>query len=195
MGNVPEPSTRHYLTRDIYTHITYADQRSEEEKKQQWSEESEFQLKPDEEILIYNKYLVVLDSVIADTRKDENGEFTFIVLGGSLSVKGLADTIVKVTPLYVVQNSQATTIDAELDEAGLKFQFSGIDTKTNSPVFKVWRKRLDEKPFVLIQAIVFPMINLLWAGCFLMAIGTGIAVWQRVRRKKSAAPLSAEAEE
>ena len=29
MGNVAEPSTRHTLTKDIYTHVTYADLRTD----------------------------------------------------------------------------------------------------------------------------------------------------------------------
>ena len=32
------------------------------------------------------------------------------------------------------------------------------------------------------QALIFPGINILWIGCVLMAIGTGMAVWRRVRR-------------
>jgi len=29
------------------------------------------------------------------------------------------------------------------------------------------------------------MINLLWLGCILMALGTGIAIWQRVKPRKA----------
>ncbi|MBL0046229.1 MAG: hypothetical protein IPP33_18100 [Flavobacteriales bacterium] len=39
-----------------------------------------------------------------------------------------------------------------------------------------------EREFVIMQAIVFPGINILWIGCVLMALGTGMAVWQRIRR-------------
>jgi cytochrome c biogenesis factor len=31
------------------------------------------------------------------------------------------------------------------------------------------------------KAIIFPMINILWAGCILMMIGTGLAVWHRAK--------------
>ena len=39
-----------------------------------------------------------------------------------------------------------------------------------------------EHEFVIMQAIIFPGINILWIGCVLMALGTGMAVWQRVKR-------------
>ena len=44
-----------------------------------------------------------------------------------------------------------------------------------------------ESEFLVMQAIVFPGINILWIGCILMAIGTFVAVWQRLRSVKKAA--------
>ena len=39
-----------------------------------------------------------------------------------------------------------------------------------------------ESEFLVMQAIVFPGINILWIGCVLLFLGTFMAVWQRVRR-------------
>ena len=41
-----------------------------------------------------------------------------------------------------------------------------------------------EAEFLVMQAIVFPGINLLWIGCVLLALGSGMAVWQRLRSSK-----------
>ena len=38
-----------------------------------------------------------------------------------------------------------------------------------------------EAEFVVMQAIVFPGINILWIGCVLLFLGLGMAVWQRVK--------------
>lgn len=183
MGNVPEPDTRHFLNRDIYTHVTYADIRTEEEKNSAWRDELEFTLNKNEEILLYNKYLLVLDSVTAETHS-EDGDLAFIALVASMSIKGIEDSTVFARPIYAIQNSQVTMLDAEIESLGLKIQFAGIDSEKNMPMFKVWRQLPEEAPFILIQAIVFPLINLLWAGCILMAIGTVIAVYQRVKNNK-----------
>ena len=40
---------------------------------------------------------------------------------------------------------------------------------------------VSEREFVIMQAIMFPGINILWIGCILMALGTLVAVRQRVR--------------
>jgi len=185
MGNVPEPDTRHFVAQDIYTHVTYADLRTPEEKSSDWQDELEFALNQSESKEIYKNITVTLDSVIADAKKSEDGSFAFIVLAARLSITGLADTVVHATPIYAVQNNQASTMDAELLEFGLKLQLAGIDTESNKPLLKAWRQKPEEKPFILIQAIVFPMINLLWLGCILMALGTGIAIWQRVKPRKA----------
>jgi cytochrome c-type biogenesis protein CcmF len=183
MGNVPEPSTKHYLNRDVYTHITYADLRTEEEKNSEWKDEAEMRMEPGGEgQLIYGKYLVTLDSVVADVQQAPDGSgFNYIVLGASLRIQGLADTAVRATPLYIVQNNEASSMEAVLDDFDLKLSFTGIDHTENKPIIKVWRKRVEEQPFIIVQAIVFPMINLLWLGCVLMAIGTAMAVWKRIK--------------
>jgi cytochrome c biogenesis factor len=38
-----------------------------------------------------------------------------------------------------------------------------------------------EAEFLVMQAIVFPGINILWIGCVLLFLGSGMAVWQRVK--------------
>jgi len=44
-----------------------------------------------------------------------------------------------------------------------------------------------EAEFVVMQAIIFPGINLLWTGCVLMFLGTFMAVRQRIKRDRSPA--------
>jgi cytochrome c-type biogenesis protein CcmF len=42
---------------------------------------------------------------------------------------------------------------------------------------------VSEREFVIMQAILFPGINILWIGCLLMAFGSLMAVRQRMRGK------------
>ena len=41
----------------------------------------------------------------------------------------------------------------------------------------------EEVPFILVKAVIFPWINLLWIGSILMALGTVIAVVQRLKKR------------
>ena len=182
MGNVPEPSTKHYLSRDVYTHVTYADLRTEEEKNSEWKDEFTFNLDTGETQLIYNAFNITLDSIVVDFKRgSQEDSYEYIVMGARLRITGLADTVIHATPLYVVQNDVANTMDVVLDAYGIKIQLTGVDYEKKLPTLKVFRKKAEEKPFILIQAIVFPMINLLWLGSILMALGTVIAIWQRIK--------------
>ena len=37
------------------------------------------------------------------------------------------------------------------------------------------------KDFIVMTAVVFPQINILWIGCLVMVIGTVIAILHRIR--------------
>lgn len=34
----------------------------------------------------------------------------------------------------------------------------------------------------MMEAIMFPLINILWIGCFIMIFGTALAVFQRIKK-------------
>ena len=138
----------------MYTHVTYADMRTAEEKEGNWEDEFSFQLDQGEQTLIYQDLTVTLDSIVADMKHDDDGNIVFIVLGAALSIEGLADTVVHAVPIYMVQGDKASSLDAELLPFGLKFQIAGIDRTSNKPMLTVWRQAPEEKPFILIQAII-----------------------------------------
>ena len=43
-------------------------------------------------------------------------------------------------------------------------------------------KKSNDPPFILMQAFIFPYINLLWLGSILMGVGSLLAVWKRIYR-------------
>ena len=185
MGNVAEPSTRHMLTRDIYTHVTYADLRTEEERgTDEWKNQFDLELNIGDSHFLYGKYQLTLDTLVVDAPTATGGP-DYIVLGAGLTITTLEDSSYKVMPIYAVQGDQAQHVDAEIKELGLKFSFDRINYETNKPVIVASEHTEAEVPFILVKAEVFPWINLLWLGSILMAVGTGIAIAQRSKRNKA----------
>jgi cytochrome c-type biogenesis protein CcmF len=43
----------------------------------------------------------------------------------------------------------------------------------------------ENENFIIMQAIIFPGINILWSGCFLMVFGTFFAVVRRLGQRKN----------
>ena len=183
MGNVAEPSTRHFLTKDIYTHVTYADMRSMEEKgTEEWKNAFDIELATGDTHFLYGKYQVRLDTLVVEAPQ-EDGNLEYAVLGAGLSVTTMEDSTYKIMPIYAVQGDEGQHVDAEIKELGLKFSFDRINYESNRPVITASEHIEAEEPFILIKAEVFPWINLLWIGSLLMALGTVIAVTTRLRGK------------
>ncbi len=185
-GNVPEPSTKRYLNRDIYTHIRWAELDPDT---------NEFGFRAADELK-----MAVGDTAFVGTTlirlnglavvRDEDRE-QFMVGPNDLAVRALmgirdADgNMFEAEPLYILRDSVLHIPDFVIvPEVGLQIGFSQIDPLTGKHAFYVAEHVSNRKEFVVMQAIEFPMINILWIGCIVMFIGTVMAIRHRVRLAK-----------
>lgn len=182
MGNVAEPYTKHYLDRDVYTHITYAEleERNEESK----IEEHNVQL--GDTIFAKNTFLV-LDSLnrapekVAKGLKDDD-----LALGAVFKVFDVNTKSHYLEPLFVIRDRKFSfSVNDSIPDLGLKIAFKGIDPETASFKFELEESKPKYNEFIVMKAIVFPGINILWIGIILMGIGTFLAVYYRIKRKTS----------
>ena len=72
-------------------------------------------------------------------------------------------------------------IEFELEPLRLKLKFTEIDPQESLMTFTVAEHKDNVRDFVVMQAIVFPWINILWIGIVVMALGTLLAVIERFR--------------
>ena len=63
--------------------------------------------------------------------------------------------------------------------------FDQVNPEAGSIQIKAYEHIDNEKPFIVMKAIIFPYINVLWIGMILMAIGTFIAMIQLFKNKKT----------
>jgi cytochrome c-type biogenesis protein CcmF len=99
------------------------------------------------------------------------------------------DRVKPIEPLYIVRDSLIVPDMVEIDDWGLRFlvnQFSPIDQTIN---LTIWEHESIRRDFIVMQAVIFPQINILWIGCIIMIIGTTLAIRHRYKlsRKKKAA--------
>jgi cytochrome c-type biogenesis protein CcmF len=88
-------------------------------------------------------------------------------------------------PVYVIRNNSIQPIPAKVEEMGLQFMFWKIDPATGKIEISVQEKKSNIKDFIVMQAMIFPYINILWIGCIIMAIGTLMAIAERVRKRRA----------
>lgn len=175
-GNVAEPSTRHWAHQDLYTHIRYA--KLDPKDSTDFMPARLFE-KSIGDTIITPTCLIVVDSVrtVRDSVIVSRLGPEYVAYMPILKVRDLYDPTrwFEAKPVIVYRFDQPVgskgfevpPLNVKLDVASVKDGLIGIN------VF--------EREFVIMQAIVFPGINILWIGCVLMALGTGMAVWQRIR--------------
>lgn len=186
MGNVAEPATKHFLTKDIYTHITYAE--LDKEKKQ--DDQSDYQEPKMQELAIGDTFVtsnsfVILEGLNKDLDKETyHLQANDLAVGAKLRIEDINRKIYTSEPIFLIRDLAIYTQDSYLEELGLKFTFSKIDPNTGKIELHISERKENKKDFVIMKAIIFPGINILWLGCFLMIIGSVMTIRKRIRKNK-----------
>ncbi len=127
--------------------------------------------------------------------KNEAGD---IAVGATLNVsgEGMAE---EVAPIYVIRKNQPMSIKSYSGKSGLHIRFANIDPVKEEFTFKIAKdirksgnvdlaiaKDVPRTDYLILQATIFPGINLFWGGCILMMVGLLLAGWQRYKSLKRA---------
>lgn len=185
MGLVASPDTRHYLLKDIYTHVSSVPNREDEKSHQenQYKESILHQVKLGESFR-QGAYTIQIDSIKKDPElKDIHLTETDLAVAAQLSIIDSFKTY-HVSPVFIIKNGMQYSFPAYLKEAGLKLEFTGVNPQQHS--FSISISELKEKPkdFIIMKAIVFPYINLLWTGTIVMVIGFLLSIIRRIKDNK-----------
>lgn len=182
MGNVAEPSTKHYLHKDVYTHVTYAD--LGEEKKDEASkyrEPSDASLHIGDTVWASNS-MIVFEGI--NKNLDEKAlslQPKDIAIGLKMKAIDHNGSAHYAEPVFVIRDNRIVPIPAEFDDLGIKVFIDRVVPEEGRFDFKIAEKNKNYSDFIIMKAIVFPFINVLWAGCLIMVIGTVIAIRHRIK--------------
>ena len=186
MGNAPEPDTKHFLFRDLYTHIKWGRVTPPETDDEGWlgGQSQEFVVG---DSMFVGGVLMTIDSlrVIQDEERPERGLLDDdLALAACLGLRR-GRTMEVHDPLYIVRGSTVVPDLYEAEGWGLRFRIEAFDPEQETIEMTVWEHESVRKDFVVMQAVIFPQINWLWLGCVLMTLGSFQAVRMRIRQRKS----------
>lgn len=180
MGNTPEPDTRHYVSKDVYTHIKWG--RTEEPPTDEFGflEPFEKEVSLGDTIVGYRSSIMV-DSILPVPDKDRyNLLKDDIAARAVLRIEGRErDTLASV--LFVLRDSMIMAPPTMIEDFGLRFSLEKIDPSSGKLTLKTAEHKDNQRDFIVMQAIVFPQINILWIGCIIMVLGTLLAVRHRIK--------------
>lgn len=189
-GNVAEPSTKHWLHRDLYTHIRYADLSTEVDSSNLGWMPDRLSEKTLGDTLVTPNSVVIIDSVyvVRDSVTVAMLGDRFTVYAAKLRIRDLyqADRWFEARPMVIYSDGvPVANRPAEVQPLRMRYGLASVEGDLNTRGDLKLGLNVAEAEFLVMQALAFPGINILWIGCVLLALGTGMAVWQRVRNTKS----------
>ncbi|MCD0488501.1 cytochrome c biogenesis protein CcsA [Pedobacter sp. MC2016-14] len=187
MGLIASPDTKHYITTDIYTHITSAPDKQESHEDHEGHNDEENYKTPR-----------IVNVKMGDTLHTSSGIITVKALNTKPAAKDLVlspndvavglpleidlnGKIYNTEPIFLVKGQNTFDFARTIDDLGLRFRFTKVLPEEQRAELQVFEKPQQAKDWVVFKAIEFPFINLYWVGTIVMVIGFIISI---VRRKK-----------
>lgn len=185
MGQASNPDTKHFLSNDIYTHITYADLSDNKEVKADAYKEPTNFVGHIHDTIFADNAIILIDSITTNLTEEQYSQNdSLLIVTAVLKATDINGKIYRATPKYVLKHNEVVPYEFELNELGLKFIFWKINPNEGSIEIQMSEKVNNSKEFVVLEAYMFPFINVLWIGCIVMVIGTIVAIIERRRVNK-----------
>lgn len=192
MGLVANPDTKHYLSHDVFTFVSSVPKEKENGK----FIHEQMHVVKEGDTIITNKGYAILKEINSNV-KDGNVDMKnlSLLIAAKLELHTL-DKVLEATPMYGIQDNAEVKFESVVDEAGLRFRFMGVNA-TDKTIRIETAEKDTSGDFIIMKAIVFPWINLVWGGTIIMVIGFMLAIVRRIQeyRKTKAQPVAASAED
>jgi cytochrome c-type biogenesis protein CcmF len=181
MGLVANPDTKHYISHDVFTFVSSVPKEKGEAK---FVHATVHDIAVGDTI-VNNAGYIILKAINSNVK---NGKVDManmqLLVAADLEVHTL-DKVYKATPMYGIQNNSVAEFPAVVDEAKLQFKFTKVNPQNGKISIEVSEKDTSGE-FIIMKAIMFPWINLVWAGTIIMVIGFTLSIIKRLKQLKQA---------
>ena len=172
MGNVYNPDTKHFIDKDIYTFLSFAQQKAEEADSEGYSKLGEHPMNLHDTVMVERNF-VILDDIKTTMANNDVNNASITARFKILSMaEGTLDTEVK----YEIINGELKRTDAVIDPLNLKLRFEGVSTDSKAIHVGMYDRQQD---YIVMKAIIFPFIGVLWFGIVVMFSGLTYSIMRR----------------
>jgi cytochrome c-type biogenesis protein CcmF len=189
-GNVSEPGTKHYISHDIFTHIKWADvtmRPDENGKDDDFMDPVIIKMHLGKQYRHENHLLTFHDIyILADTQEkaDLGYEAHDVVVQADILVHNYSDPHkepILVQPAFAIRDS--TTIERiEVYSKPINARFTIVELPNEPNTIEL---AIEDSEYLVMQALLFPGMNILWAGCCIMILGCFMVVRKRWKEKST----------
>lgn len=164
------PDSKHYLTHDVFTYITSYTP-PEEVTSDDSIHYNTYNLKKGDTIYVANGYLVYEDIVAEPSiNKNVNLKAGTLYAETQFSAHNLDEKMGQIAPVYVIEDSAVYSIPDTFRDLGLYMRINKINPETEMVEFAMHQVGQADD-FIVMKALIFPWINLVWSGIIVMTLG------------------------
>jgi len=177
-GLIANPASKHYLEKDIFTYVT---QVLDPTKKVDTNAYKSYTVKKGDSIFLAMGYLVFHDFE-EPSYEQQSGNLS---VKANITVYDLKGKAGELKPEYSIQNNTYQSYREDtLKSMGLTARFAKVLPDQNAIELQI--KQTDPKDdYIVLKALVFPFINVLWLGIIVMVIGFFLSMWNRATKKEN----------
>ena len=183
-GMSANPSTKHYWDKDIFTFINGATDKSKTDTS---TYKSRIVSKVGDTIFVNNGYMVYngLSRDIADKRyQPMDGD---LAVKAKLTVYNLEGKVQDLNPIYILRDKQYLTyMEDTVESMALYARFANLIIRSqDSTSVEILVRQTDPKDdYIVLKALLFPYINVLWLGVLIMVLGFFISLGRLLTKKE-----------
>jgi len=172
MGNVYNPDTKHFIDKDIYTYLSFAQQNTGDADAEGYSKTGEQLMNVRDTLMIARSFLI-FDDVITTMQKNDVNNASIAAKFKIISMKeGVLETEIK----YEVINGELNRTDGVIQPLNLKLRFEGVAADSKAIHVGIYEKQQD---YIVMKAIIFPFMAVLWFGIVVMFSGLTYSIMRR----------------
>ncbi len=179
-GLIANPASKHYLTKDIFTYVTSV---IDPGKVQDTTSYKSHVVKQGDTIYMNRSYMVFNGFDTKINNPDyvpENGDISVMAKLDLYDLKGHVQSLY---PVYYIRNGYENTVEDTVQGNRVFARLSKIIPDQNAAEIMI--KQADPAmDYIVLKALVFPYINVLWLGVIVMVAGFLLSMWNRITKKE-----------
>lgn len=170
------PASKHYLTRDIFTYINQA---SNSKLKGAYTK---YTVHKGDSIFLTGGYMV-FNGFIPNAQNEKyvpvQGD---VSVAANLSIFNMKGKVKDIAPIYYIRDQREYSVEDTFAVMNMQTRFSKILPDEGAAEIEI---RQETPDFIVLKAMVFPYINVLWLGVVVMVIGFLISMFYRNSQKEA----------
>ena len=186
-GLVSSPATKHYFWKDVFTHVNHE---SSLDKEQPWANKRVSTIEIGDTLYSVD---AVHKLILVDVIKESSSDGSQVAIRPQFLLSSIEGQEL-VSPALILDMKSITEQGRiedftskepiERSDLGIKIELSRIllaENKEDAKYVITTYQRQPKKDYIILKAVVFPWINLVWAGTLIMIFGFILSIVRRVK--------------